>query len=77
MECDMKISFDVYTKNLDNATMAFTKLDAATNNIRVGKQKRYNTETYYYNVYGTINTEEISVLHDAFKEGFVDDSDDV
>jgi hypothetical protein len=73
----MKISFDVYTKNLDNATMAYTKLDPATDNIRLGKQKRYNTESHYYNVYGDIDTKEISVLHDAFKEGFVDDSDDV
>ena len=77
MEYDMKLSFDVYTRNLENATMAYTKLDAVCKEIRIGKSKRYGSEVTHYNVYGTIDTEEISVLHDAFKEGFVDDSDDV
>ena len=77
MEYNMKISFDVYTRHLDKATEAYTKLDAVCKEIRIGKGKRYGSEITYYNVYGSIDTADISTLHDAFKEGFVDDSDDV
>jgi len=73
----MKLSFDVYTRNLENATMAYTKLDAVCKEIRIGKSKCYGSEVTHYNVYGSVDTADISVLHDAFKEGFVDDSDDV
>lgn len=74
----MKISFDVYTRHLDKATEAFTKLDAVCNeSLRLSKGKRYNSDVIHYNVYGTIDTADISTLHDAFKDGFVDDSDDV
>jgi hypothetical protein len=57
--------------------MAYTKLDAVCKEIRMGKGKRYGSEVTHYNVYGSVNTADISVLHEAFKEGFVDDSDDV
>lgn len=78
MECDMKLSFDVYTRSLKNATEAYTKLDAVCEeNLRIGKGKRYNSEVTHYNVYGSVDTKDVSTLHDAFKEGFVDDSDDV
>ncbi len=78
MEYNMKISFDVYTRHLDKATEAYTKLDAVCGeSLRLGKGKRYNSDLVHYNVYGSIDTENVSVLHDAFKEGFVDDSDDV
>jgi len=74
----MKISFDVYTKHLDKATEAFTKLDAVCNeSLRLSKGKRYNSDVIHYNVYGAIDTADISTLHNAFKDGFVDDSDDV
>lgn len=73
----MKLSFDVYTRNLENATMAYTKLDAVCKEIRIGKNTRYGSAVTHYNVYGSVDTADISVLHDAFKEGFVDDSDDV
>lgn len=74
----MKISFDVYTRHLDKATEAFTKLDTVCNeSLRMGKGKRYNSDLIHYNIYGSISTEEIAILHDAFKDGFVDDSDDV
>jgi hypothetical protein len=73
----MKLSFDVYTRHLDKATEAYMKLDAVCKEIRIGKGKRYGSEVTHYNVYGSISTEEIAVLHDAFKDGFVDDSDDV
>jgi len=73
----MKLSFDVYTRNLDNATMAYTKLDAVCKEIRMGKGKRYGSEVTHYNLYGSVDTADISALHEAFKEGFVDDSDDV
>jgi len=73
----MKLSFDVYTRSLDNATMAFTKLDTVCEELRIGKGKRYGSEVTHYNVYGSVNTTDISTLHEAFKEGFVDDSDDV
>tara|TARA_B100000963_G_scaffold358712_1_gene384006 strand:+ start:219 stop:455 length:237 start_codon:yes stop_codon:yes gene_type:complete len=78
MGYDMKISFDVYTRHLDKATEAYAKLDAVCNeSLRLGKGKRYNSDLVHYNVYGSIDTEEVSVLHNAFKDGFVDDSDDV
>ena len=77
MEYDMKLSFDVYTKNLDNATMAYVKLDAICKEIRMAKGKRYDSEVTHYNLYGSVDTADVSTLHDAFKEGFVDDSDDV
>ena len=74
----MKISFDVYTRHLDKATEAFTKLDAVCNeSLRLSKGKRYHSDVIHYNVYGAIDTADISTLHDAFKDGFVDDSDDV
>ena len=39
----MKLSFDVYTRDLDKATKAFTKLDAVCNeSLRLSKGKRYN-----------------------------------
>lgn len=77
MEYDMKLSFDVYTRNLDNATEAYKQLDSVCKEIRMGKGKRYGSEITHYNVYGSVDTADISTLHDAFKEGFVDDSDDV
>ena len=43
----------------------------------MGKGTRYGSEITYYNVYGSVDTADVSTLHDAFKEGFVDDSDDV
>ena len=74
----MKLSFDVYTRNLENATEAYMKLDAVCQeNLRISKGKRYNSDVMHYNVYGSLTTENVSALHDAFKEGFVDDSDDV
>ena len=77
MECDMKLSFDVYTRNLENATEAYMKLDSVCEEIRIGKGRRYNSEVTHYNLYGSVDTADVSTLHDAFKEGFVDDSDDV
>ena len=78
MRKNMKISFDVYTRHLDKATEAYQILDSACGeSLRLGKGKRYNSEVIYYNVYGSIDTTKISVLHDAFKDGFADDSDDV
>jgi len=77
MRYNMKISFDVYTRHLDKATEAYHKLDAVCESIRMNKGKRYNSDLIHYNVYGSIDTENVSVLHDAFKDGFVDDSDDV
>jgi hypothetical protein len=77
MEYNMKLSFDVYTRSLDNATMAYVKLDAVCKELRIGKGKRYGSEVTHYNVYGSVDTTDISTLHEAFKEGFVDDSDDV
>ena len=73
----MKLSFDVYTRNLDNATEAYKQLDSVCEEIRMGKGKRYDSEVTHYNLYGSIDTTDVSTLHDAFKEGFVDDSDDV
>ena len=35
MEYDMKLSFDVYTRNLENATEAYMKLDAVCKEIRI------------------------------------------
>lgn len=77
MEYNMKLSFDVYTRNLDNATEAYKQLDSVCEEIRMGKGKRYDSEVTHYNLYGSIDTTDVSTLHDAFKEGFVDDSDDV
>jgi len=73
----MKLSFDVYTRNLDNATEAYKQLDSVCEEIRMGKGKRYDSEVTHYNLYGSIDTTDVSTLHDAFKEGFVDESDDV
>lgn len=74
----MKLSFDVYTRNLENATEAYMKLDAVcSDSLKIGKGKRYNSEIVHYNVYGSIDTKNVAELHNAFKEGFVDDSDDV
>ena len=77
MEYNMKLSFDVYTRNLDNATEAYKQLDSVCEEIRMGKGKRYDSEVTHYNLYGSIDTTDVSTLHDAFKEGFVDESDDV
>ena len=41
----MKLSFDVYTRNLENATEAYMKLDAVCKEIRIGKGKRWSRST--------------------------------
>ena len=77
MGYNMKISFDVYTRHLDKATEAYAKLDDVCKEVRLAKGKRYGSDLVHYNIYGSIDTVDISTLHDAFKDGFVDDSDDV
>lgn len=73
----MMISFDVYTRKLESALNAYSILDSHCTNIRIGKDKRYDAEKYHYNVYGSIDTAKVGVLHEAFADEFVDQTADL
>ena len=68
----MMISFDVYTRKVESALNAYSVLDAHCNSIRIGKDKRYDSDKYHYNVYGSIDTEKVGILHEAFADEFVE-----
>jgi hypothetical protein len=77
MGYNMKLRFDVYTYDIEDAKTAFGDLTVYCKDLNITKGKRYNSDTEHYNVYGCIDTADIAVLHDAFSGSFVDDSCDL
>jgi len=75
----MKLRFDVYNNSVVSAVTAFEVLETTCASVTLSKQKRYNSDKYHYNVYGDVDTADISILHDAFGEvsGWVDSASDL
>ncbi len=73
----MKLQFDVYTYDIKDANAAFNDLTVYCKNLTLSKGRRYNSETDHYNLYGSIDTADIAVLHGAFSGSFVDESCDL
>jgi len=66
---NMKLRYDVYNYSMEEALTAYEILAQKCNNVTMSKSKRYNTERYYYNVYGDVDTADLSILHDALSDG--------
>ena len=67
----MKISFDVYTKDYNDALEASRLLEPVCNDYRVSKSENYN-DKIVYNVYGTIDSSYATILSD-FPSSFSED----
>jgi len=67
----MKISFDVYTKDYNDALEASRLLEPVCVDYRVSKSENYSNEINY-NVYGTIDSSYASILSD-FPSSFSED----
>lgn len=79
MRCNMKLRFDVYTKNVETAANAFCKLSVhCEDNITLTRNKHWSEkEQYYYNLFGAITADNVKTLTAIMSDDFVDDSDDL
>lgn len=79
MRCNMKLRFDVYTKDVETAANAFCKLSGlCEDNITVTRNKHWtDKDQYYYNLFGAITSDNVETLTDIMSDDFVDDTDDL
>lgn len=79
MRCNMKLRFDVYTKNEKTAANAFCELSGlCEDNITVTRNKHWTNENqYYYNLFGSVDSYNADTLINIMSDDFVDDSDDL
>ena len=79
MRCDMKLRFDVYTKNVETAADAFCKLSIlCEDNITLTRNKHWTEkENYYYNLFGSVESDNADTLINILSDDFVDDTDDL
>ena len=79
MRCNMKLRFDVYTKDVETAVNAFCKLSVhCEDNITVTRNTHWTDKgQYYYNLFGAITSDNVETLTDIMSDDFVDDSDDL
>lgn len=68
----MKISFDVYTSDYNDALEASRLLEPVCVDYRIAKSENYNDKVVY-NLYGTIDSSYAPILSD-FPSSFSEDS---
>ena len=79
MRCDMKLRFDVCTKDAKTAANAFYELSGLCEDaITLTRNKHWSDrEQYHYNLFGSVDYYNTDALVNIMSDNFVDDSDDL